>query len=137
MRTFPLIRLFMHEFTASVQSVTWLSVLLRIRTRLGFFIFFFVFFFLFRAATLLEPQQRIPYLCIEHDTRLDFPLSFLFISEFQILTASHCLSLCEVRNAHAQSVAREIYRQLGRDVSGRLSSIHCCLVQKLTKDGVK
>lgn len=34
----------MHEFTASVQSVTWLSVLLRIRARLGFFIFSFSFF---------------------------------------------------------------------------------------------
>lgn len=75
---------------------------------------------LFRDATYIWEPERRTSLCIRRDiTRPPFHHDPFYLG---MLTASHYPSLCSITNGRTSSSSREIYRQLGHDVSGRLSS---------------
>lgn len=102
----------MHEYITSAQSVErW--IFLRIRSSTSTF---------FRDATYI--WERRTSLCIRHDITPApaFPPRSFLSRNFKCLLHLIIRHYARSQTPRTSSSSREIYRQLGHDVSGRLSS---------------
>lgn len=102
----------MHEYITSAQSVErW--IFLRIRSSTST---------LFRDATYI--WERRTSLCIRHDITPApaFPPRSFLSRNFKCLLHLIIRHYARSQTPRTSSSSREIYRQLGHDVSGRLSS---------------